>query len=378
MVRKGSAPVNERLLGLGCIAVLIVILCLGLWPLHVPANQVEWLGKRDGVRLGKFGSLIGSRALDASGGGAGTVEIWLHAARVWGGGTFLSFAQADHGIGLRLEQSLTDLAVETTAGGRLRRLYADDVFRPKRARFVTVTSGASGTVIYVDGAAMKKAPGFRLAPGDFRGRLILGDVPGQSDSWSGTLLGAAIYGEALTPAEVEAHYRTWTAAGRPDIVSAERCSALYLFDERGGTAAHSRAGQGAELQIPVRYTVFDQRFLEPFWEEFSMTRDYWNAAIKNIVGFLPVGFVFYAYLSGVCGWRRATLATVLLGLLISMTIEVSQAFLPPRDSGTTDLFTNTAGTWLGVLLYRWFHRPLAKLLPWLPVFPEPREKGVSS
>ena len=135
---------------------------------------------------------------------------------------------------------------------------------------------------------------------------------------------------------------------------------------------HSRVEPGVDLQIPARYMVVDKKFLEPVWEEFSWSREYASAALKNIVGFLPVGFVFFAYLSGVRGIRRAALVTVLLGALISLTIEVLQGFLPNRDSGTTDLITNTLGTWLGVLLYLWLHRWAAAMFPWLPLFPPPR------
>jgi len=108
------------------------------------------------------------------------------------------------------------------------------------------------------------------------------------------------------------------------------------------------------LYIPERFVVLHQAFLRPFWEEYEATWDYWRGSILiNIGGFIPFGFLFCAYFSFAKRIKRPALVTVLLGFVVSLTIECLQALLPTRDSGTTDLITNTLGTCLGVWLYRW-------------------------
>jgi glycopeptide antibiotics resistance protein len=43
---------------------------------------------------------------------------------------------------------------------------------------------------------------------------------------------------------------------------------------------------------------------------------------------------------------------MLYGGLLSFTIEVLQTFIPERNSGTTDIFTNTAGAILGAIAWK--------------------------
>jgi hypothetical protein len=219
--------------------------------------------------------------------------------------------------------------------------------------------------VYVTGALAGTAPRLRIPKNAFAGRILLGDAPLQPDSWHGQIRGLAIYDAELTEGQVFRHYNTWTKNGRPVVAEDEHPIALYLFDEHSGSVIHSKIQTGVDLHIPERYLVVDKLFMEPFWHEFNMSRGYWSAVLKNIVGFVPLGFCFYLYLSARHG-RRAILLTIAAGAIVSITIEILQGFLPTRDSGMSDILTNTLGTGLGVLLYQRVYAGLAERIPWLP------------
>jgi VanZ like family/Concanavalin A-like lectin/glucanases superfamily len=356
------------ILGLTCAAILAVILTLGLWPFHVPANQVAWLRGRPGLAFDGRGSVYSSGALPApkaSESGV-SVEIWLQPRNIWDSSTLLGFCSPENPLQLLVRQSGTDLEIESGHDRRERsataKLYVNDAFRKERPSFLTITSGANGTSVYIDGILAKATERFRLSTRQFAGRLVVGDAPGQTDSWRGQFFGLAIYHSELTPLDAARHYETWTREGRPAAARDPRMVALYLFEERVGNTVRNAAGQGLDLTIPERYTVVEKIFLEPFWREFSLSRSYLSAAVKNTVGFMPFGLCFYAWLTAL-RLKRAALATVLLGTAASVTIEILQAYLPTRDSGTTDIFTNTLGTWMGVACCRAAVPVLARIFP---------------
>ena len=367
---------NTKVLDLACAAVLGTILTLGLWPFHAPSNGVAWLGSRNGLRFTGHGTVISTGVFGTSAAPradfAGSLEIWLQPRIIWDRGTLLAFSAPEDLFRFSLRYSEADLRVEATLPDgrgrpRIASLSVEDVFRRATPAFITVTAGARGTAVYVDGVPIRAAPWFRLGPDQWTGRLILGDAPGQTDTFEGRLLGVAVYGRELTPHEARQNYEAWTREGRPPAREEAGRLALYLFDERAGSMVHDRGGRGIDLSIPKKYSVFHQIFLEPVWSEFNYSRSYWSAALKNIVGFLPFGFCFCARLSMSRRSSRAVLITVVLGALASVTIEVLQSQLPTRDSGTTDIITNTLGTWLGAAL---FHKSPARALLGLVVRPK--------
>jgi hypothetical protein len=341
-----------------CFAVLCITLTLGLWPFHAPANEVTRLKGSGGLAFGRHGTVL-SRGPLKSAGSSGSVEIWSQPKR-WTGSTLLTLYRPDKHLAFELRQSLEDLEPSVEAPGGKSHFYVGDALGPslreKKPVLITVVCGSRGTVVYRDGA-LAMAPGF-LVPGDvFAGWLVVGDSVGETHSFRGDIFGLAIYDREVNAAEAMLHYQSWKKNGRPGAVPDTRDAseiALYLFDEKTGNAVRNHAAADTELYIPGTYTVVDQIFLRPLWEEFAFSRSYWTGNLKNIVGFIPTGFCFYAYLAVAWPARRALLVTVVLGFLVSLTIEVLQAYLPTRDSGMTDLITNTLGTYLGILCYRQF------------------------
>lgn len=366
---------KNQLLALLCLAVLYTILALGLWPFHSPRNEVTWLPSRNGLRFGRYGTLLSSSSFPIArpqGRPDASVEIWLQPRRIWDSGTFLAFYRSGNFSEFSLRQSQTDLLVEAETQVGLSHatattLYVNDVFHWGRPTFVTLTSGGQEVCVYLDGVLTLRRRGFPLSAQQFTGWLVIGDSPRQPDSWSGQILGLAIYDDQLTARQVLQNYTSWKQNGRPETVEEEGNIALYFFNEHAGRIVRDKSRSALDLEIPEKYQVLKKVALEPFWAEFEMSRNYWAAALKNIVGFIPLGLCFCAYLATLLPIKPASLVTVALGAAVSFTIEILQAFLPTRDSGTTDILTNTLGTWIGVASFRLMTPALVRFFPWLPL-----------
>lgn len=304
----------------------------------------------------------------------GSIELWALPTSWSDSATMLAVYQAETGSVFRLYQALTNLAIDnqTENGGwrpSLSRLTAKEALGPAlrrhEAAFITVTYGAGGLAVYVNGTPAATDPAFRFNPA-LSGRLIVGDAARQPDSFRGRIRGVAILNSELNASEVRADYQRWVQSGTP---ADRKYAALYLFDEGEGRVIHNHAGSAGSLLIPEKYMVVDKLALEPFWREFDLTQAYWSGNLKNVIGFVPVGLAFYAYFRFARGASRPMLYTFLIGMLLSVTIEVLQAFLPMRDSGTTDIITNTFGTYIGVVLCQAMLSSIRKRfpdMPWLP------------
>jgi VanZ family protein len=374
-VRGNWSGAKRRLLMGACAAVSFITLNLGLWPFHAPRNDVSWVKNQHALRFGRYSTISTKRGMTSllSQGPCCSLEIWLECSRIWDFSTFLTFYLPGKGLAFSMHQLQKRLSLQTEIQDdrrhtATRHVYVDDVFHKTGPTFITLVSSGDGTDIYIDGTIAKRMLAIRLAPEALAGQLIVGDSAEQADSWSGQLRSISVYNGQLTPREILENYGSWTQKGKPSAVTQTRAVATYLFNEGSGKVIRSSVSTGSDLQIPQTYNVPGQLFLESPWHEFQRSNDYFGATIKNIIGFLPFGFCFYALLSLDHQATRAAMITVLLGAAASLTIELLQTFLPTRASGVMDLITNPLGTYIGVWLYRAADRTLAAWWPWQAVF----------
>jgi VanZ family protein len=347
-----------------CALILCVILTAGLWPFLPPRNDAAWAGDRNGIRFGGHGVIFGPGPQSLAGppaAGPCALEIWLQPARTNRTGTIIAFHSPTAPTEFSLFQEGSSMGFrlhnEKNPSGPHFYERLGEVFGSGEPVFLTIASSSNATSVYVNGALAKTMPDFPLVLRNLQGQIIAG-THNADDGWAGQLLGIAAYERALTPAEAALHYETWTQKGRPESLTATGNVWLYLFDEHRGTVAHEALGSGADLNMPERYTAIHPHYLDA---SRPHRRD-WSDILLNIAGFAPFGFFFCAAFRSPRASALTAVIVILLGMTISLGIEVRQAYLPGRTSSLTDLVTNTLGAALGVCLFqiRWVRTVAAK------------------
>lgn len=359
-------------LGAFCILVLGIILVAGLWPFNpFPSNQVTWLANRQGLHFDGRAILWTKTPLGTSEQAKDSpcsLEIWMEPAETIWSGTLLGFYDPVNHDQLRLAQFRDGLLLRKSGRAELEQrtpaLFVPHALESSKKALLSIIGEPASVSIFLDGKLVEARSGYVMHRGQVSGQLILGTSPVNDSVWSGNIYGLALYGRALTAAEVALHFQTWVRNGRPAIEQSEEPVALFLFNEGMGDRVANQVSGGAPLEIPTHFTLPHQIFLERPWDEFRPTPGYLRDLAINVAGFIPLGFFFCLYAKRNPAETSAELKVILVGAGISLLIEVLQAFLPTRSSGMTDLITNTSGTALGVYASgnRWIQTVLEHLV----------------
>lgn len=123
--------------------------------------------------------------------------------------------------------------------------------------------------------------------------------------------------------------------------------ACYRFDALRGEVIADLSGSGNDLWKPA-HLAFEKHVLGiPDSQSFSL-----SDVTLNLLGFMPLGFLIFLCLFKTerMPVRTCLLFAVAVGFAVSLAIEVTQVWLPGRDSSLLDLIANTVGTAIGGVL----------------------------
>jgi glycopeptide antibiotics resistance protein len=100
-----------------------------------------------------------------------------------------------------------------------------------------------------------------------------------------------------------------------------------------------------------RNTFPDERInLRPFWTYEAISEGSKNLigeSILNVVVFLPIGFLL-GFVLKKCNWY----VVIIFGMMMSVTIEISQLYFRKGLCETDDVIHNTLGCMLGFYVYK--------------------------
>lgn len=343
-----------------CFIVLATTFTAGLWPFSFKkANEVRWRPDEQGLYLGDYGMLMSGgtfSGIPPKDGGGYSIEIWMEPGLTWDSNTILTFYEPRHLPTFVVRQSGDDLSFSRTFASRheqtqQKSLFVDHVFRKGQKVLITFSSTPGTLRVYLNGVLKKKSGNLEITGNDFQGTLVVGNSPYGNSSLMATFRGLALYDRALRADEVVENYMKWQESRELLAAKDSLPYTLYLFNEREGSVVRNVGRVGPDLVIPKDYFIFEHTFLEPFWSEYQTTWAYVKDLAINILGLVPLGLCFSALFAWLLGTRQALLWVTIFGLCVSLTIEILQAFMPTRLSGTTDLITNTLGTAIGGYVY---------------------------
>jgi hypothetical protein len=343
-----------------------------MWPFNpYPRNGVVWLPDANGIRFEHSGVIFTEGPLQAADprptDDACAIEVYLRPAPADDDGNILTFSSDNNPEALLLRQWGETLIIYRhdpphSPGPKFAQLDANDTLRAGKLELLTISSGAHGTAVYVDGKLVASAAHFRIHLDDLYRQIFIGNSPTNFQVWHGEIRGLAIYNGELSPAEAAAHYAYWSAAPPAtgnsttsipidsNAQDAGSVLARYTFRERSGGIIHSDVASAPPLNIPVHFSVPRKPMLDSPINEFQWDANYRRDVFENIVGFMPLGFVLGGFFALSRSRAQAILISTLCGGFLSFSIEFLQYYIPRRGSGWTDVITNTTGTLLGALI----------------------------
>jgi len=341
------------------VVVFLAILFFGLNPRTLSfSNHVDWIKNQSGIRFDKYGIAytnvfteeIRGEVSDSK---AFSFEIALKQEKTNENNfkyIFVFHNGQDRSQFLMAQWRSWIILMN----GKTEKLAVDTALLPEGPLFFTLTTNSFGTSLYFEGRLIRKEKNLTF---DFSNggevRLVLGNSVYGKHSWQGDIYGFAFYQSTLADQDVESHFLQWSKERNFSFAKTAKPLILFLFDEKEGRWASDYSGGTKSLHIPPKIKALERKFLMLPRQQNRFNTGSMMDIFLNVLGFMPLGFLLSATLADLGGNFRkyGVVITVGLCLIMSLSIEIVQAWLPLRDSSLLDLILNVFGGWIGSRTY---------------------------
>ena len=229
---------------------------------------------------------------------------------------------------------------------RVKTISVNSASMSPEIHFITLTTGKDGTNFYFNGRLVKSKKDLTLQiPYGDKTRLILGNSQYGRHSWRGDVYGLAFFNHTLGAQDAALHFERWSRDRNFSFAKKGNPFLLYYFDEEEGTRVSDHAGGDHNLHLPSRLPILKKELLYWPWERFKLDEKGIEDIVLNLVGFMPLGFVVTWTLAGAGGVfeKKAAFIALFFCVVVSLIIEIVQAWMPSRSSSQLDLLCNGGG-----------------------------------
>lgn len=261
----------------------------------------------------------------------------------------VSYSLSDERMNFMIGQWEDSIVFRLRAAGRPKLIHfeSDGVLRKGKKEWIAIVFDGEKLLLYHNGEIknQKKTGILDFSNWDASFPLVIGSEANGNFGWKGNIYSIRIFDRCFLPEEIRTLARGGNFGG-----ASEKPLIDYSFNKVGSLVEDHGKGQPAHSIIPERFKPYKRQFLT-FGGIGELTQNRWDVLI-NILGFIPLGLLLVGYLrERKFAFKNAIFLGIIEGFLISLTIEVLQAYLATRDSSLLDLIANTAGTGIGCLIY---------------------------
>jgi VanZ family protein len=266
----------------------------------------------------------------------------------------LDTSQRNFTLGQEFDSLILRLrTTESDENGVYPHFRADKVFTPGKNQHVTVSYDGKLEKLYVDGQLRKISSALEgsFSSWDPKAFFVIGNEHTGDRLWQGKIYLVALYNRALGDEEIYQNYKDIRSFDTTEIGPRQHHNGLiryYTFSEGKGDVVYNQAKQETSGHlIPSKLRLNSLKTFN-FMISFEDISTYFWDIVINIIGFIPLSLIIFLNVSKYRSvFSNIYFSPILVGLIISISLEFLQVFSTTRVPTILDVLCNLIGTVIG-------------------------------